>query len=137
MPIIGYVDMVADLFHYGHVRMLKKAKANCDYLIAGIHDDETVESYKRTPIMNMSERIEVVEACKYTDQVISSTPLIITKDFLENYNIDLVFHAHTAEEHPKYEYMYREIIDKFRRLDYTEEISTTDIIDRLKNRYIC
>ena len=42
-----YVDMVADLFHYGHVNFLRQAKSHGDFLLVGVHSDETVESYKR------------------------------------------------------------------------------------------
>ena len=57
---IVYVDMCADLFHYGHVRILKNAKSLGNILVVGIHSNETIESYKRTPIMSMEERIELV-----------------------------------------------------------------------------
>lgn len=59
-----YIDMVGDLFHYGHVNALKQCKDEGDYLIVGVHSDKTVESYKRTPILNMDERIGVIESCK-------------------------------------------------------------------------
>ena len=48
-----YVDMVADLFHYGHVNFLRQARKHGDYLLVGVHADETVMSYKRRPIFSM------------------------------------------------------------------------------------
>ena len=51
--------------------MLKKCKSQCDYLIVGLHNDETVEQYKRIPIMSQNERQAVVEACKYVDEVLT------------------------------------------------------------------
>ena len=48
-----YVDMCGDIFHYGHVRFLEKAKQLGDILLVGIHSDKTIESYKRTPIFTM------------------------------------------------------------------------------------
>ena len=45
----GYIDMVGDLFHVGHLNMFKQARTYGDYLIVGIHSDKTVESYKRKP----------------------------------------------------------------------------------------
>ena len=71
-----YVDAVADLFHYGHVGFLEKASALGDYLIVGVHSDETVSSYKRKPVMRMDERIAVVQGCRFVDEVVA---------FLENY----------------------------------------------------
>lgn len=50
-----YVDMTADLFHYGHVNFLKQASEIGDYLIVGVHSDQTVENYK-TPTNHYHER---------------------------------------------------------------------------------
>ena len=77
-----YLDMCADLFHWGHVNMLKYAKSMGDRLVVGIHSDETIRSYKRAPVMKMNERIKVVEACRYVDQVIPEAPLVITEEQL-------------------------------------------------------
>ncbi len=55
-----YADMVADLFHYGHVEFLKKARALGDYLLVGIHGDDVLVSYKRRPILTMEERVASV-----------------------------------------------------------------------------
>jgi cytidyltransferase-like protein len=127
--------MCADLFHYGHVNLLKAAKKLGDILIVGIHSDSTIESYKRKPIMNMKERITVVEACKYVDEVIPDEPLVITQKYIMDNNINVVAHAHQESENKKYSYMYKIPYELgiFRRLEYTDTISTTDIINRLKN----
>lgn len=52
-----YADMVADLFHYGHMRFIKKARALGDYLLVGICADDVLASYKRRPILTMEERV--------------------------------------------------------------------------------
>lgn len=70
--MIIYTTLVGDLFHYGHVNMLKLCKEIGTYLIVGVIDDKDVESYKRTPIMSLEERTKVIEACKYVDQVIAA-----------------------------------------------------------------
>jgi len=126
--------MCADLFHYGHVNLLKKAKQQGRNLIVGIHSDQTIESYKRKPIMTMDERIAVVEACRYVDRVIPNAPLVITEDYMKNNRIDLVVHAHPEEEDEKYQKMYSIPTKqgKFRRLGYTPTISTTSIIGRFR-----
>ena len=131
--LVVYVDMVADLFHVGHLRMLQRASTYGD-VIVGIHDDETVQSYKRTPIIPHDQRVSMVEACRYVSRVISHAPLYITEDFLNQHNMDLVAHAH-AEHDAQYEDMYRVPIalGKFLRLDYTAGISTTDILRRCAN----
>ena len=71
--------MVADLFHYGHMNFLRQASSHGDFLLVGIHANETVESYKRTPILTMKERIASVEGCRYVDEVVPNAPLEITR----------------------------------------------------------
>ena len=126
--------MVADLFHVNHVIFLKECKNLCKYLYVGIHSDEIAEKYKRKPIMNMKERVSVIESCKYVSKVIENAPITPNKDFLDKYNIDMVIHAHNENEEEKYNYMYVDCIkeNKFMRIDYQEGISTTDIINRIK-----
>jgi cytidyltransferase-like protein len=131
-----YVDMIGDLFHYGHVEFLKNAKSLGDYLVVGVHSDETNKTYKRNSIIKMHERIKVIEACRYVDKVIPDAPLIITDKYIKDNNINLVCHAHKKNEHNKYIFMY-EIPFKlgiFKRIDYTDTISTTKIINRIVER---
>ena len=52
-----YVDMAADLFHFGHVELLRRARELGDVLVVGIHSDETVARYKRSTVMTMEERV--------------------------------------------------------------------------------
>ena len=75
-----YVDMVADLFHYGHANFLKQARQFGDFLIVGIHSDKVVEGYKRPPIMSMQERIDTVSSCRYVDEVLPNAPLTIDQN---------------------------------------------------------
>ena len=57
---VGYTTGVYDLFHIGHLNILKRAKEHCDYLIVGVSTDEVVESYKgKKPVIPFSERIEI------------------------------------------------------------------------------
>lgn len=60
-----YVDMVGDLFHAGHVSLLREAPGHGDRLVVGVHSDDTAASYKRRPIMTLDERVAVIEACRY------------------------------------------------------------------------
>ena len=68
---IGYTTGVFDMFHIGHLNILKRAKENCDYLIVGVSTDELVKSYKhKTPIIPFDERVAIVEAIRYVDKVV-------------------------------------------------------------------
>ena len=69
--IIGYTTGVFDLFHIGHLNILKQAKAQCDYLIVGVSTDKLVQEYKhKTPIISYEERVEIVKAIRYADEVV-------------------------------------------------------------------
>ena len=67
---IGYTTGVFDLFHIGHLNILKRAKSECDFLIVGVTDCETVYNYKnRYPIIPIQERLEIVQSLKFVDMV--------------------------------------------------------------------
>ncbi|HEO9727991.1 adenylyltransferase/cytidyltransferase family protein [Proteus mirabilis] len=68
--IIGYTSGVYDLFHIGHVNILKNAKAMCDKLIVGVTVDELVSYKGKKSVIPYYERIEVVRACRYVDVAI-------------------------------------------------------------------
>lgn len=88
---IGYTTGVFDMFHIGHLNILKQAKTMCDYLIVGVSTDELVQSYKhKTPIIPFIEREEIVASCKYVDKVIPQ----INRDKIEAYeklHFDIMF----------------------------------------------
>lgn len=69
-----YVDIVGDLFHAGHVDFLKKARSFGDYLIVGVLADDVVEGYKRQPVLSLDERVKMVAACRYVDEVLVAPP---------------------------------------------------------------
>jgi cytidyltransferase-like protein len=132
---IVYTDMVGDLFHYGHINALEQSKSFGNYLIVGVHNDETVESYKRKPVMNMEQRVKVIENCKFVDKVIRNAPLKITEEYLKEHKIDVVSITNTRpDEQNKKMYgipMELGIIKKFK---YTRTVSTSDIIENIKLR---
>lgn len=68
---IGYTSGVYDMFHIGHLNILKRAKEQCEYLIVAVSTDELVEKSKnKRPIIPYEERKQIVEAIKYVDKVV-------------------------------------------------------------------
>lgn len=75
MSIVGYTTGVFDLFHIGHLNILKRAKENCDYLIVGVTVDELVSYKGKKAFIPFEERAAIVEAIKYVDKVVPQTSM--------------------------------------------------------------
>jgi|TARA_B100000886_G_C20307532_1_gene442407 choline-phosphate cytidylyltransferase len=135
-----YIDGIFDLFHRGHLESLKQAK-NIDQdvnLIVGIIDDETASGYKRKPIINQFDRAEIIKNIKIVDEIIESAPLVITREFIEENNIDLVVHGFANDnDWEKQQDFFKYLIEnnKFKKINYYDKISTTDIINNIKRNY--
>ena len=77
---VGYVQGSFDMFHIGHLNILKNAKSICDYLIVGVNSDELMKSFKhKTPIIPEDERLEIIEAIRYVDEA----HIVTNRDKLE------------------------------------------------------
>ncbi|MBC1812851.1 adenylyltransferase/cytidyltransferase family protein [Listeria booriae] len=72
---IGYTTGVYDMFHIGHLNLLKRAKAQCDYLIVGVTVDELVSYKKKQAIIPFEERIEIVKHISYVDEVVPQSSM--------------------------------------------------------------
>ena len=71
---IGYTTGVYDMFHIGHLNIIKRAKEQCEYLIVGVTTDELCESRKnKKPIICEKDRVEIVESIRYVDRVVLQT----------------------------------------------------------------
>lgn len=83
MKVIGYTTGVFDMFHVGHLNVLKKARLECDYLIVGVTTDELCYSRKnKMPIIPFTERIEIVQHIKFVDEVVPQ----VNMDKIEAWN---------------------------------------------------
>ena len=128
-----YVDMVADLFHYGHVELLRQARALGDCLVVGVHSDDDVLAHKRQPILTMKERVACVAGCRYVDEVLPNAPWITGRDWIEEHHIDLVVHGSDYSEEALIDTHSVPIeMGILRTVGYTPQISTTEIIRRIR-----
>ena len=106
-----YVIGVFDLFHFGHVELLRRAKELGDRLIVAINGDEMVASYKRRPFLSEQDRLEVVKACRYVDDWDGEgylKQIRVTPEFLEEHHVSMVY------------------------LPYTKGISTSELVEKIK-----
>ncbi len=138
--MIIYIDGVFDLFHYGHIEIFKKCKYLYEniYLIVGIVSDKIAMNYKRKPIYNEKHRYALVENSKYVNKIVKDCPLIITKQFMEKHKIDLVVHSFSNKNDKDKQdefFKYPKSINKFREIEYCNEISTTEIMNNIKKNY--
>ena len=88
---VGFTCSTFDLFHAGHVMMLKEAKTQCDHLIVGLQMDPTIDrpTTKNKPIQTVLERFIQVQACKYVDEIIPYATEKELMDILTSYQIDV------------------------------------------------
>lgn len=87
---VGFTCSCFDLFHAGHIMMLKEAKSNCDYLIVGLQTDPTIDRpEKNKPIQSVFERFVQLDSCKYVDEVIVYATETELLDILRSYPIDV------------------------------------------------
>ena len=113
----GFTASSFDLFHSGHVAMLKEARQNCDYLIVGLQTDPTLDRpEKNQPIQSVFERYVQLEGCKYIDEIIPYATEQDLVDILLTYNINVRF---VGEEYKTKEFTGKQIcVDKGIKIHY-------------------
>ncbi|MFJ4121373.1 adenylyltransferase/cytidyltransferase family protein [[Kitasatospora] papulosa] len=128
-----YVDMVGDLFHSGHVALLRAARGFGERLLVGVLSDDVVAAYKRKPIMTLAERVTVIEACRYVDAVLPDAPYRVTTEFLDLHGIDVVVHGDDlAADAVEEAFGPVARAGKLRLVPYTGGVSTTELIRRCR-----
>jgi glycerol-3-phosphate cytidylyltransferase len=87
---IGFTASTFDLFHAGHIMMLKESKSQCDYLIVGLQTDPTIDRpEKNKPVQTVFERFIQLQACKYVDEIVVYATEKELVDILLSYPIDV------------------------------------------------
>jgi len=134
--IVGFTTGVFDMFHIGHLHLLKKAKNRCDYLIVGVSTDELVQSYKnKTPIIPFEHRLEIIASLKFVDEVVAITHRDKKRTYLD-VGYDTLFvgddwkGSKIFNDLEKYLESYGAKVEYF---PYTKDVSSTQFREILTN----
>lgn len=138
---IGYIAGVFDLYHLGHLNMFKRAKEQCEYLIAGVVTDEGVRTFKqKEPFIPFDERVEMVRSCRYVDEVVE-IPYIYrtTKEAFEKYHFDVQFSGSDYQNNPEWLETKKYLEEHGSTMvffPYTEQTSSTKIKELIEKGLI-
>ena len=134
-PIIGYATGVFDMFHVGHLNILKRAKEQCDYLIVGVSSDEAVRTYKhKMPIVSLEDRMAIVGAIRNVDKVLVQE----NKDKFtawQKYHYNILFHGDDWKDSDMYNEIERKLSEvgaKVVFLPHTPGVSTTILTEIIR-----
>ena len=132
---IGYTAGTYDMFHIGHLNILKNAKKYCDFLIVAVSTDELVYKYKKhLPIISFNDRCAIVSAIRYVDKVIPQIDMDKIRAALEN-KIDVMFVGDDWKGTDKWNEVEQDLakygIDVI-YLPHTDGISSTLLREKLK-----
>lgn len=135
--IVGYTTGVYDMFHIGHLNILKHAKEKCDYLIVGVSTDELVMHDKnKTPIIPFCDRCEIVSAIKYVDKVVPQTSKN-KLDAYKKYKFDKMFVGSDWKDTPQWKHYEEEFSPygvEIVYLSHTDGISSTILRKKLNSQ---
>ena len=126
---IGYTTGVFDLFHIGHLNILKQAKEYCDFLIVGVTTDELVSYKNKKAVIPHEERMEIVKSIKYVDKVVSQEDMNKMGAW-EKYKFDVVFVGSDwkgTTQWNKYEEDFNSVGTDVVYFEYTKGTSSTKL----------
>ena len=122
--VIGYTTGVFDLFHVGHVNILRNAKQLCDRLIVGVSVDELVRYKSKSPVIPFEERIEIVRACRYVDIAVAQETMD-KLDAYHRYRFNILFVGDDWYKNEKWEKLEEEFKEFSVRIIYFPYTKTT------------
>ena len=131
--VIGYLSGTFDLFHIGHLNLLKRARAQCDYLIVGVHESGSWKG--KETFIPYEERVEILRACKYVDRVVMSLPE--DTDAYEEFKIHKLFVGSDykgTERFRRYEEFFADKGVEIVYFPYTNGTSSTQLREKLSKR---
>lgn len=132
--IIGFTTGVFDMFHIGHLNLLKRAKENCDYLIVAVTTDEEVYRVKaKQPIIPFEERKRIVGAIKWVDKVVAENNVDKLVSY-ETYKFNRIFKGDDwkgSEKWKNYEREFKKLGVEVIYFPYTKHISSTKLREKI------
>jgi glycerol-3-phosphate cytidylyltransferase len=120
-----------DMFHIGHLNLLKRAKSLGDYLIVGISTDEFNQLKGKKSLIPFKERVEIIKSIKWVDEVIAENSWEQKIEDIKNFNIDIF----VIGDDWKGEFDFLEKYCQVVYLSRTQDISTTILKNNLKSFY--
>ncbi|SFD83476.1 glycerol-3-phosphate cytidylyltransferase [Pseudomonas citronellolis] len=139
--IVGYTTGVFDLFHIGHVNLLRNAKSMCDKLIVGVTSDELVSYKNKKSVIPFEERLEIVRSIKYVDAVIPQETMDKFEAW-EKLKFDVMFVGDDWFQSEKWEqldHMFKEVDVRIVYFPYTKGTSSTllnEVLLKVRNSTI-
>ena len=134
---VGYTTGVYDMFHIGHLNVIKRAREMCDFLIVGVSTDELVLSEKgHLPVIPFEERAKIIEALKYVDLVVPQTDKNKFGAW-EKYKFDKMFVGSDWKGTPQwqgYEKQFAPVGVQIVYLPHTDGISSTILRERFSGK---
>lgn len=130
---IGYTTGVYDLFHIGHLNLLRRAKEQCDYLIVGVTVDELVSYKNKKAVIPFEERLEIVKAIRYVDLAVPQTTMDKMEAWKE-YHFDAMFVGDDwkgTDLWMERERVFKEVGVDIVYFPYTQSTSSTQLRDVL------
>jgi glycerol-3-phosphate cytidylyltransferase len=126
---VGFTCSTFDLFHAGHIMMLKEAREQCDYLLVGLQTDPTLDrKEKNKPVQSVFERFVQLKACRYVDEVVVYATEKELRDILLSYPIDVRI---LGEEYKDKEFTGYDIPMGFYFNNRRHSFSTTELRQRV------
>ena len=133
--VIGYTAGVYELFHIGHLNLLKNAKGMCDKLIVGVTTDELATYKGKYPVIPFSDRIEIVRNIKCVDAVVAQSDMN-KLEMCKKLGASVMFVGDDWYQSPRweeYETAFKEANIRIIYFPYTKGVSSTQISKALKH----
>lgn len=136
--VIGYTSGVYDLFHVGHLNLLRNAKSMCDKLIVGVTTDELVSYKNKRAVIPFEERLEIVRSIEYVDAVVPQDSMN-KFEMWDKLKFDVIFVGddwHATDKWKEFDRQFKEVGVRIVYFPYTKGVSSTllnEVLLKIRN----